>query len=132
MPCTRDQLTWILTWIVSGCIMKIPIWNWGLLNLNWKIKGQKFLMFMIWWARKKWIASKLVSNIWESHQWVTRESLASHWEVPCESSSSLSWVTHKSPISHLWVSCMSLRSPFWLWVIQESPGSLPLVNHDHP
>ena len=131
MPCTRGQLIWILTWIASGCIMKIPIWNWGPLNLNWKIRGQKFLMFMIWWARKKWIVSKLVSNTYTialSHPWVTCKSLGSPLWVIQESTGSLSWVT----LSHLWVSCMSLRSPFWLWVIQESPGSLPLVNHDHP
>ena len=146
MPCTRDQLTWILTWIVSGCIMKIPIWNWGPLNLNWKIRGQKFLMFMIWWARKKWIVSKLVSNIYKR---VISESPLSHLQVTGESSplwviqespGSLSWITHKSPVSQLYVtgeSILTVSHPgvtreFTLshpWVTDESPMSYEWVTH---
>ena len=94
MPCTRDQLIWILTWIVSGCIMKILIWNWDLLNSNGKIRGQKFLMFMIWWARKKWIVSKLVSNTY------TIESPMSHLQVTGESPVSHPGVNRESILSH--------------------------------
>ena len=127
MPCTRGQLIWILTWIVSGCIMKIHIWNWDLLNLNWKIRGQKFLMFMIWWARKKWIVSKLVSNTY------TIESPMSHLQVTGESPMSHPGVNQKSILSQLYVTEESILTvTHSLWVIQESPGSLPLVNHDHP
>ena len=94
MPCTRGQLIWILTWIVSGYIMKILIWNWDLLNSNWKIRGQKFLMFMIWWARKKWIVSKLVSNTY------TIESPMSHLQVTGDSPMSHPGVNRKSILSH--------------------------------